>query len=220
MTSLVVVTWNLQGRNPTEVGLRSAVADWRADVIVLQEANGATVRSSLPPTFQSLRAWASAGTSPGMVLATHLPLLESGVLDPADPPWDRPRACWARLDTGGGPLTVVAVHLLAPLLPGARSRRDAQREALVGWSDGLVADGELLVVGGDFNSRDPRLGGLADACVAQPTATWRPLAVSWMPPMLRLDAIFVSPRLNLLSGRVDDRWRGSDHLPVVAHVEW
>ncbi len=218
MQELVVVAWNLQGRRPARLALRAALASVRADLLLLQEADGDQVGQVLPPAFRSRLWWPTAGTPPGIVIASHLPLDESGILDPVDPPWDRPRVCWARFGATHGSLTVASVHLVAPLLPGSRRRRDDQRAELAGWCEALSAGGERLVVGGDFNTRNPALPRMADACAADPLPTWRPLGVAWMRPLLRLDAIFVSPAVRSLEAGIGDRWRASDHLPVVARI--
>ena len=60
---------------------------------------------------------------------------------------------------------------------------------------------------------------MTDACAAAPLATWRPLATSWLRPVLRLDAIFLSNGFNVRQASVADSWRGSDHLPVVARID-
>ncbi len=218
MQELVVVAWNLQGRRPARLDLRAALASVRADLVLFQEADGDQVGQILPPAFRSRLWWPAAGTAPGIVVASHLPLEESGVLDPVDPPWDRPRVCWARFQAARGSLTAASVHLAAPLLPGARRRRDAQRDELAGWCEALVAGAERLVVGGDFNTSNPALPRMRDACAAEPLPTWRPLATGWMRPLLRLDAIFLSPAVHALEAGIGDRWRGSDHVPVVARI--
>ena len=218
MPELTALAWNLQGRTPQRLRLAEAFRVLRPDVLLLQEADGDRVGAILPPAFQSRLWWPGAGTAPGIVIASHLPLEEQGLLDPVDPPWDRPRVCWARFRWAGVPLTVASVHLAAPLLPAARGRRDAQRSEVAGWAEAMVAGGERLIVGGDFNTRDPRLPRMTDACAADLLPTWRPLAVSWMRPMLRLDALFTSPALQAREAGIGDAWRGSDHLPVVARI--
>lgn len=218
MPELTALTWNLQGRACDRLRLPNAFADLRPDLLLLQEADGDRVGEVLPPGFHSRLWWPTAGTAPGIVIASHLPLEEQGILDPVDPPWDRPRVCWARFRWAGGPLTVASVHLSAPLLPGARARRDAQRAELAGWAEAMVAGGERLIVGGDFNTRDPQLPRMIDACAAEPMPTWRPLAGTWMRPLLRLDAIFTSPALSASEAGIGAEWQGSDHLPVVARI--
>lgn len=217
MTELVVLTWNLQGRAPGGLRLADALREWRPDLLLLQEADGDLLGEVLPPTFQSRLWWPTAGSPPGIVIATHLALEEQGLLDPVDPPWDRPRVGWARLRLDGVPLTVASVHLRAPILPGTRARRDSQLRSLAAWAAG-VTEHHRLVVAGDFNTRNPRLSGMSDACGDAPRPTWRPLAGSWLRPVLRLDAIFLAPGLSAINATVGDAWRGSDHLPVVARI--
>ena len=137
----------MQGRGPEELRLSAALQAWQPDVLLLQEANGDQVGEVLPPTFQSRLWWPTAGTPPGIVIASRFALEEQALVDPLDPVWDRPRAAWARLRLGVASLTVASVHLLAPLAPGRRSRRDSQFQAVAAWA------GE---VGGDRRASDRR----------------------------------------------------------------
>lgn len=219
MIDLTVISWNMQGRTPERLRLAEALGEWNPDVLLLQEADGDRIGEVLPATFQSRLWWPTAGTPPGVVIASHLAFEEQALLEPSNPPWDRPRVAWARLRLDDGPLTVASVHLQAPIPPGSRARRDAQFRALATWATGLVTTRERLIVAGDFNTRHPRLPRMTDACGETQPATWRPLATTWLRPMLRLDAIFLGPRIYLLDAFVGDRWRGSDHLPVVARIE-
>jgi endonuclease/exonuclease/phosphatase family metal-dependent hydrolase len=214
---LVVVSWNMQGREPAHLRFADALREWRPDVLLLQEANGDWIGEALP-TYQSRLWWPAAGSPPGIVIASHLPLEEQGLIDAAEQPWDRPRVAWARLRLDDGPLTVASVHLRAPIPPGTRTRRDWQARELASWAEPGVRSGEPLVIAGDFNTINPRLPRMTDASADAPRPTWRPLATSWMRPVLRLDAIFLAPGLRALDARVGDRWWGSDHLPVVARV--
>ncbi len=220
MPELVVASWNLQGRDPRRIDLAGALEAWQPDVLLLQEADGDRVGDLLPPTFATQLWWRTAGTRPGIVVAARLLVDEQGILEPTDPPWDRPRVAWARLRTAAGPLTVASVHLMAPLLPGRRARRDGQRAELASWAEILVTGDAPLVVAGDFNVRDPHLPRMTDACAAAPMPTWRPLAAAWMSPILRLDAVFLSPAIRVVDAGIGDRWRGSDHLPVIARITW
>jgi endonuclease/exonuclease/phosphatase family metal-dependent hydrolase len=219
MPELVVATWNLQGRDPRRIDLAGAVAAWSPDVLLLQEADGDRVGGALPDGYPTRLWWPTAGTRPGLVIAARQLVEEQGILDPVDPPWDRPRVAWARLRSPVGPLTVASVHLLAPLLPGRSARRNAQRAELAAWAEAWVAGDAHLVVAGDFNTRDPALPRMTDACAASRLATWRPLAGPWMGPILRLDAVFVSRGLRVLEAGIGDSWRGSDHLPVIARID-
>jgi endonuclease/exonuclease/phosphatase family metal-dependent hydrolase len=218
VAELVVVSWNLQGRSARHLRLADALEQWQPDVLCLQEANEDKLDAVLPPTFQSRLWWPTAGTPPGIVIASHFALEEQGLLGASDPPWDRPRVAWARLRLADGPLTVVSAHLVAPLAPGRRGRRNAQRLALASWATELVTSGERLVIAGDFNTHNPTLSGMTDASGAAPRATWRPLARTWLRAVLRLDAIFVANGLTVRGAVVGDGWRGSDHLPIVARI--
>jgi endonuclease/exonuclease/phosphatase family metal-dependent hydrolase len=215
--TMVVVSWNLQGRGPRRLRLTEACDAWQPDVLLLQEADAERIGSALPPSLGARHAWPHAATPPGIVIASRWPLEDVGSVAAGPDPWDRERVCWARLMSRLGPIVVGAVHLAAPLLPGAPSRRVRQRTAVAAWAEDRRSGGDLLIVGGDFNTVHPRLPGLTDASDAAGGSTWRPLATGWLPPVLRLDAIFVSPGL-AASGSVDDRWRGSDHCPVVARI--
>ena len=218
VVELSVVSWNAQGRGPERLRLSDALEEWRPDVLLLQEADGDLLGEGFPPAFASRLWWPKAGFSPGLVIASRLALEDQGLLEPIDPPWDRPRVAWARLRLGGASLTVASAHLMTPLPPNSRARRDAQFRALSAWADGLVGAGERLVVAGDFNTRHPSMPGMTDASRAAPLPTWRLLATSWLRPMLRLDAIFVGSGVSVLDAFVGDRYRGSDHLPVIARI--
>jgi endonuclease/exonuclease/phosphatase family metal-dependent hydrolase len=218
VTELVVLTWNMQGRAPERLRLADALSEWRPDVLLLQEANGDLLGEVLPSAFKSRLWWPTAGSPPGIVIASHLALEEQGLLDAVDPPWDRPRVGWARLRLDDGSLTVASVHLRAPIPPGTRARRDWQLRIVAKWADAWVTQQERLVVAGDFNTINPRMPGMTDASADGPRPTWRPLAKAWLGPMLRLDAIFLAPGIHALNAVVGDRWRGSDHLPVVARI--
>ena len=215
---IVVVTWNLQRKDPGRLDLADALRELSPDVLLLQEAPGDRIGPALAEPFQTFLWWPDAGETPGIVIAARLAHYGSGVVATEGAgAADRSRMGWARLRVGSVTLTVASAHIAAPPWPGTHGRRRAQRRVLSEWSAARVAEGDRVVVGGDFNTIDPSLDGMVDACAADPRPTWRPIAAGWMPPVLRLDAIFASPGL-AISGRTDDRWRRSDHCPVVARV--
>ena len=98
------------------------------------------------------------------------------------------------------------------------ARAEMRSSALSAWAGSLVSATDRLVVAGDFNTPHPTMSGLTDTSSAAPLPTWRPLATSWLRPILRLDAILVSPGLRVHDGFVDDSYRSSDHLPVIARI--
>ena len=48
VAELVVVSWNIQGRDPASIDLPEAVRGWGADVLLLQEVRGQRLRDALP----------------------------------------------------------------------------------------------------------------------------------------------------------------------------
>lgn len=211
------MTWNLQGRPPSRLALAERALAWSADLMLLQEAHGDAIATELPGLRTQLW-WPTAGTQPGLVIASRLPAVAQGVIDPDIDPWDKPRVVWATLrDEDAVELTAVNVHLKAPLgawPPSARRRRDRQRHALTSWLAGLGT----FVVGGDFNTREPTLDGAVASAFHSGEPTWRPFGLRFLPPMLRIDALFAGPGLEIERSTVDDDAAGSDHQPVVATV--
>ena len=214
---LTIVTWNLQGRTPLRVALADRALAWSADLLLLQEAHGDAIATELAGVHTQLW-WPTAGTQPGLVIASRLPAVAQGVIDPGIDPWDRPRVVWATLrDHDGAEVTAVNVHLKAPVgawPQSARGRRDRQRRALASWLSGLGT----FVVGGDFNTSEPTLDGVAASAFHSGEPTWRPFGLRFLPPMLRIDAVFTGPGLEIERSSVDDDASGSDHQPVVATV--
>ena len=135
---LTFMTWNLHGETAGGVGLQAALARWDPDVVVMPEAvpNAAALFGRDMQTMHH----SDAATPPGILLATRLPILGSGVLDTPEGAWDRPRAIWLTLDTGGRPLTFVGVHLSVPFpvtslpCPYCPSLRDQQVVALAAFA--------------------------------------------------------------------------------------
>lgn len=118
-------------------------------------------------------------------------------------------------------------HLMnTHLSPWFRERRE-QLEALLG-AEWLIRAGTALplVVCGDFNATpmSPFYGKLTrDLRDAQARRSWRASATwpsRW--PFLRIDHLFVSPDLRVVSCRVEREplaRAASDHLPIVAEIE-
>ena len=127
----------------------------------------------------------------------------------------------ARVSLPAGPVTVVAVHTVAPSKPGTRGPWRASFDSLVkvvGRLDGPV------VAAGDYNATmaHPPLPeflartGLRDAH----TAAGRGLARSWpatwwMPPLGLIDRVLVSPDISVVS-IAERALPGTDHLAVVS----
>ena len=219
MTALTVVSWNTQYRDPEQLELGAMLDAVRPDILLLQEALGQQVSEALPAEFVTRCFWQWPGWDLGVMIASRLPLESSGSIAAAGEPWDRERVCWARLSTTSGPFTAMAIHLTPPMRSRLHQRRDAQRVALGEYVAHLAAAGERFVVGGDFNTINPKLPAVVDVCEpGARKATWRHEYAKWLPPLLRLDAMFVSPQIKILDGHADSRWRASDHVPVTARL--
>jgi vancomycin resistance protein VanJ len=221
---VAVLTWNLHGEAASSVGLAEAMDRWDPDVVILQEA-GADAIGLIPPDMEASHH-PDAATPPGMLLATRLPLLRGGTLNRPEGAWDRPRAYWLTLDTGGPPLTVVGAHLSVPFpvsslpCPYCPSRRDAQVAALTAFAADKEAAGESVVIAGDLNLAEREvayrdLGSLVDVARG---GTWRPLPVSWLPPMLRLDYVFVGRGIAVVAVEIDCAISSSDHCPLAVRL--
>jgi endonuclease/exonuclease/phosphatase family metal-dependent hydrolase len=223
---LRIMTWNLHGQG-LDAGLRDVMRAWQPDVVVLQEASLSTVEAeALFGAGMTVIHRPDAATPPGMVLATSLPPTSSGVLaEPADA-WDRPRAPWVRVELDGHAITVVGVHLAVPFpvsslpCPYCPSLRDAQVAALAAFAAARQVEGDAVLLAGDFNltEREPayqELGGLRDASSA---ATWRPLPLAWLPPLLRLDYVRLSPDLAVVGRRTACAGSSSDHCPLIVDL--
>jgi vancomycin resistance protein VanJ len=218
---LTVLTWNLHGESAVEVGLGQVLERARPDVVVLQEA-GADAERMLAGSMTVIRL-ADAATPPGMLLASRFPVRDSGGLDRPAGTWDRPRAFWLETEAPGGPLTVMGVHLSFPMpfdslpCPYCPDRRDRQVEALGRTAAELARPGGRIVLAGDFNLSEREVAyrdiaaSLTDAARGM---TWRPLATTWLPPMLRLDYVFIGSGLAGLGGETACDLSGSDHCPV------
>ena len=208
---LVVASWNMQGRDPAGIGLPEAVREWGADVLLLQEVRGDWVRRALSGE------WTCVSWPLGIAIASRAGHDATGTAQGGVAGGKRPRLGWARLNLGGGSITVATVHLMSPPWPGTPGRRRTQRKAVAAWAVDRAAHGERVVIGGDLNTIDPALDGLTPLS-EESGPTWRPLAVPWMRPIFRIDAVFGTGGIDRASALVDDRWRGSDHCPVVVRI--
>jgi endonuclease/exonuclease/phosphatase family metal-dependent hydrolase len=220
---VTVLTWNLHGEPADQAGLQSVLDRWRPDVVLLQEA-GADAAALLSGQM-TVMAHPEAATPPGMVVATRLPVLASGQLSQPSDAWDVPRAFWSELQVGDESWTFLNLHASFPMpldslpCPYCPTRRDAQLAAVAAFAAGRIAAGERVVLAGDFNLTDREVAyrelpdaGLRD--VAR-DLTWRPLAVRWLPAMLRLDYVHIGPGLAVVRADTDCAASGSDHCPVV-----
>jgi vancomycin resistance protein VanJ len=222
---VTVMTWNLHGEPTSDVGLEAALARWDPDVVVLQEARS-DAAGSFGTDMQTMHH-PGAGTAPGMVLATRLPILDSGgALDTPVEAWDRPRAFWMTLDAGSQPLIFVGAHLSVPFpvsslpCPYCPTLRDRQVAALAAFAAERVAAGDSVIVAGDLNltQREVAYDDLAELVDVARGGTWRPFPLSWLPPFLRLDFVLTGPDIGVVAADVDCAGSASDHCAVVVQL--
>jgi endonuclease/exonuclease/phosphatase (EEP) superfamily protein YafD len=220
--TLRILTLNalLGNANPTAVV--SAVRRYEVDVVAIQELTPKMVRRLAGAGMLELLPSAHADPRPragGSGLWSRYPLIP---LPPA--PGLRAAAPSARIVLQGLPVTLRAVHPVAPLMGRCR----AWHEDLSSLREVLAATPGAQVVAGDFNaSRDHRpfrellAAGFADCAdiAAQrhwPGFTWP--ANRRYPPVMRLDHILVSPGIAVTESRTI-RIPGTDHRGVLAVLE-
>jgi endonuclease/exonuclease/phosphatase (EEP) superfamily protein YafD len=129
----------------------------------------------------------------------------------------------ARVELPEGPVTVVAVHTVAPAKPGTRAPWRASFDALaevVGRLEGPV------IAAGDYNATmgHPPLPellartGLRDAHTAAGRGLARSWpAMRWFPPIGLIDRVLVSSGVSVVS--IEERsMPGTDHLAVVSSL--
>lgn len=228
-----IVSWNLEYSGPSDEEIVSVIAGSRAAIIGLQELDPhdaalLSTHTSLTTAYPYRELRPEDGPF-GSGLLSAFPIVESGWLEQSN-------SVWARLDLGDG-RTLVAVTAHPP--PGRLgspsvfdpSVRDAGiRELRAQLVDDLLAEGELLVLFGDFNvtDREPAYGDLAASLRdvhaevgLGPGSTWRPGFLEWLPlGFLRIDHVFVGPGVAPASISADCTPRGSDHclLRAAVHV--
>jgi endonuclease/exonuclease/phosphatase family metal-dependent hydrolase len=102
--------------------------------------------------------------------------------------------------------------------PYCPERRDAQLGVLLDFVSVRESAGERVVLAGDFNlsQREAAYRELRFLQDAGRGLTWRPLAVSWLPALLRLDYILVGQGIGVVASSSDCAGSGSDHCPIFA----
>lgn len=214
-----VIQFNAWGNNADIEGTARWLADQKADVIIMEEAE--------PPLIARVEATTGLHlTCPSCGISIYtratpvkLPKLAK-LSGPAD--WRlRPPVALARIALDGGQVTLVGTHTVWPTEPGWQR---AQGEFLAGLLDALPRDTTILA--GDFNSAPWSHGRRAEDRRFGLTRITRGL-YSWparsvlkpeqaLPvPILPIDHIYVGSAFKVVSVKRGPRL-GSDHYPVVA----
>src|SRR4029450_9071720 len=116
-----VLTWNVFAGNARYDEISTMLAAQPADVVLLQESDGAWVgRDDAVTAVYPYRLLEPDDAPPGMVFLSVYPIVAHGTLDGERDLWDIPRLVWAKLDLGNGrQVTVVGAHPMSAYRVGA-----------------------------------------------------------------------------------------------------
>jgi vancomycin resistance protein VanJ len=205
--TLTVASQNVQAGSGTAAASALALAGEGADVIALEELDGAAREAASEALDESHPYSYAVGT---VGLWSRYPIVNEQPLD-LDLGWNRALA--ADLETPSGLVSVYVVHA-ASLRPGAQSDRDGMLAELAAIVE--RDENERVLVMGDFNatSTDPAMRALQRS-VSEPNRTTASLGFTWPSgmPLARIDHIFQNG-LNALESSVMEAGE-SDHLAVL-----
>jgi endonuclease/exonuclease/phosphatase family metal-dependent hydrolase len=214
-----VFSANVYDANPDVGRIAEEIKAAAPDLLALQEINpdgaAALQRSGVLARFPYRRTEIRDGAS-GIGLWSRFPLAEAAVHHVGGMPLIR-----ATVVLGDRRLRFFTVHTVAPL-GDDRPRWRAQLRLI---DEALRREGGPLVIAGDFNAtryhrsfRRLLSDRLVDAHERRGrgwATTWP--SGSWLPPLMRLDHVLVSPDIGVRSVR-EGRGHGSDHRPIIAEL--
>ena len=217
---LVVVSANLDFQNApvNQAPLVDELADYRADVVVLEEVTPSWWRAITAGGLLSRYRHYEYETrfdAGGMAMLSRLPLTDVVVDESGGWP-----IITAAVDVGGTTVHLAGVHLVAPI---NFDRNQYQQRAITAIVRALP---KPRVVAGDFNASpysrwfQQLLGlGLREAhdAVGRPFATTWPNGTHHDIPPLRLDHVFADPPIVPLSAS-EGHGQGSDHRPIIVDL--
>lgn len=154
-----------------------------------------------------------------MAIFSRFPIEATGHLEPRG--GRRPRLVWARLAVPAiAGVVVASFHSPVPfgrLTTDNPWRRLRTLRSITAFAADLARDGVPAVLGGDANALRYAIDGYTDATRDR---SWRPVGgLPWLPPVARIDRIFVGSGLRLTSVVTRCEISLSDHCPIVATVE-
>lgn len=216
---LRVTTMNIGQNNTAEAPALSYIEATRPDVLVLQEASAAThplVRSLL--ALYPYHVLQEPAAHPKPMLFSRFPILSHGAVTPSG---DGPAYVEARLDVAGREVTVIGLHLNAPI-SSSWSRRRNRQLAAIGQAARRI-EGPLIVAG-DMNITPwspyftDFLAAAADLMDAAQGRGWLPTWPVQAPPLrVPIDHVLVSSEIAVVDlARGPDV--GSDHFPLSAEL--
>jgi endonuclease/exonuclease/phosphatase (EEP) superfamily protein YafD len=225
VVTLRVLTLNAKGGSADPAAVLGRLRRHRVDVLAVQELTPTMVRRLEDAGVAGLLPFCHLDPrprSPGVGLWARWPL------DPLPPlPGLMAAAPRARIvPAGGWPVTVSAVHPIAP----TKGHDHEWRRDLGLIESALAGATEPQVVAGDFNaSRDHRpfrdllaagFVDCADAALSRPWPGFTWPADRWIRPAMRLDHVLVSRAgAAVLEARII-RVPGTDHCGVLAVIEF
>lgn len=204
---ITVASQNVEAGSGTAAESALTLADLGADVIALEELDGAAREAAAKALADSHPFSYAVGT---VGLWSTYPIINEQPLD-LDLGWNRALA--ADLETPDGFVSIYVVHA-ASLRPGAQSDRDHMLKELAA----VVArdENERILVAGDFNATvtDPALRALQRS-VSEPSQSGLTFGFTWPNdmPVARIDHIF-QRGLTALESSVEPAG-ASDHLAVL-----
>lgn len=221
---LHVLTVNAKGGTADPVALLRILQRHDVDVLVVQELTPQMASRLAAAGLGQLLPFSNLDPRPG---SAGTGLWARWPLTPLAPvPGLKAAAPRARLDPPGGrPVTLTAVHLLAPVA----GHTDMWEHELAFIRRTLAAGDEPQVVAGDFNaSRDHRpfrdllAAGLQDCADSGQSRPWP--GFTWptggtIPPVMRLDHVLVSRTATVRVARAI-RVPRTDHLGVLATIDF
>jgi len=220
-----VVSYNVHGLRDDRSALASVVGSLEPDVVIVQEAprrfRWRTRNAHLAHDLGLVYVAGGAGSLGNVILTSlRVTVVETWELRyPLTPGRHMRGAVFARCTVGGAPFVVVGSHL---------SLDGSERAAQAGLLAKAVAEVDApVILGADFN--EPPGGSAWQALGAELREAAHAVRAggSWatfpaVAPRQRIDAVLVSPRIEVTRYRVaadlDGVGRASDHLPVVAEL--
>jgi endonuclease/exonuclease/phosphatase family metal-dependent hydrolase len=226
---LKLATWNIHYGigNDGRFDLDRTLAVLRsidADVIGLQEVGWHRQSHNRVDVFRFLRENTDYEVVEGLVrdplrsrfgnaILTRLPVRQTRWIDLKVMGHVPRAAILAELETAGGPIWAVTLHL--GLATWERERQAQRLIDALAEADGPHPPAALM---GDFNMLRPKTRASEILAGRFPTAVRKP-TYPVRTPMLSLDRIYLSPEWELTEAEVlrdDETLRASDHLPLVA----
>ena len=207
-----IISLNSWHRHADHQQLISYLHDQDADIVVLGEFGPnkryllKTLRRRYPNQADCAHIWSCS-----IALLSKFEFSSQGADKPSR---DRPSHVWGTFNVGGQKLSVIGTHLYRPIDDLKRHRRE-----ISGLAEHVRnLDGAIVVVG-DFNTTPWAHSFRTFRTESQLTAMNSYLP-SWpaVAPQLAIDHLFHSENVRVRSVRTGGAM-GSDHLPLVAHIE-